>query len=235
MKYACNSANKIIAISKQTKDDIVNFIKINPEKIEVVYQSVSPVFFEKQIAEELRSKYYLPENFIVSVGTIEQRKNQLNILKAIHSAKIKIPVIFIGKPTSYKNELTRFISENKMEKQIVFLSDIPENDLAGLYQLANLSVYISVFEGFGLPVIESMANGCPVLTSNVSCLPETAGGAAVLCDPGNIYEIGELIRIHLVDELKRGELIQKGKERAQLFHPKNYSKKLISLYSEILS
>ena len=122
-----------------------------------------------------------------------------------------------------------------MAEKVSFLTDVPERDLAGIYKMATLSVYISVFEGFGLPVIESMASGCPVITSNVSCLPETAGGAAVLCDPENIFEIGELIKIHLEDKKKRTELIQKGKERAQLFHPENYSKKLISLYSEILS
>ena len=235
VKYACNSANKIIAISKQTKDDIVNFIKINPDKIEVIHQSISSVFFENYTSEDLITKYSLPEKYILSVGSIEQRKNQLNLLKAIHSAKIKTPLIFVGKPTSYKNELIQFISENKMAEKVSFLTDVPERDLAGIYKMATLSVYISVFEGFGLPVIESMASGCPVITSNVSCLPETAGGAAVLCDPENIFEIGELIKIHLEDKKKRTELIQKGKERAQLFHPENYSKKLISLYSEILS
>ena len=115
-----------------------------------------------------------------------------------------------------------------------FLNLLPEEDLAGIYQLAELSVYISVFEGFGLPVIESMACGCPVLTSNVSCLPETAEGAAMLCDPSDAEDIGEKLKELLENRLISDEFIQKGKSRAALFHPEIYSKKLISLYSGIL-
>ncbi len=234
VKYACNSAKKIIAISQQTKDDIIEYFKIDPEKIEVIYQSVSPRFYERQECEHLVSKYNLPNNFILSVGTIEQRKNQLSILKAIYSEQIKNTVIYVGKPTLYSAELLKFITENKMELQVKFLNDISEKDLAGLYQLASLSVYISVFEGFGLPVIESLASGCPVITSNVSCLPETAGGAAILCDPENIMEIGAKIKLLLEDDSFRNEMIQKGTERAKLFHPEKYSQNLISLYSDIL-
>ncbi|MCF6358213.1 MAG: glycosyltransferase family 4 protein [Draconibacterium sp.] len=234
VKYACNSAKKIIAISQQTKDDIIEYFKIDPEKIEVIYQSVSPRFYERQECEHLVSKYNLPNNFILSVGTIEQRKNQLSILKAIYSEQIKNTVIYVGKPTLYSAELLKFITENKMELQVKFLNGISEKDLAGLYQLASLSVYISVFEGFGLPVIESLASGCPVITSNVSCLPETAGGAAILCDPENIMEIGEKIKLLLEDDSFRNEMIQKGTERAKLFHPEKYSQNLISLYSDIL-
>ena len=120
-----------------------------------------------------------------------------------------------------------------MQKQVIILSNIPETDLAGLYRLAFLSIYTSLFEGFGLPVIESMACGCPVITSNVSCLPETAGDAAILCDPHNSRELGLQIERVLADENLRQELIRKGKERAQIFHPKNYSEKLISLYEKI--
>lgn len=234
VKYACNSAKKIIAISQQTKDDIIEFFKIEPDKIEVVYQSVSPRFYEKYDCEYLVSKYDLPDSFILSVGTIEQRKNQLSILKALHSAQLENTVVFVGKPTLYSAELLKFITENEMESQVKFLNNISRKDLAGLYQLASLSVYISVFEGFGLPVIESMASGCPVITSNVSCLPETAGDAAVLCNPENTTEIGEKIKLLLENNDFRNEIIHKGTKRAKLFHPEKYSQNLISLYSEII-
>lgn len=235
VKYACESAQKIIAISQQTKDDIVRFFDVKPEKIEVIYQSVSPVFFESTNTENLRSKYNLAENFILSVGTLEPRKNQLSVLKALCTEKIDIQTIFIGKPTSYEKKLQRFIAENKMEKQVQFLNNVPESDLAGLFRLAKCSVYISHFEGFGLPVIESMAAGCPVITSNVSCLPETAGGAAVLCSPGDFGELGFQIKSLLENETLRNDLIQKGFERAKLFHPEYFSEKMISLYTGILS
>lgn len=235
VKYACLSADKIIAISNQTKKDIIQYLNIDPNKIEVVYQSISPKYFKKQKSIDLVSKYNLPERFIISVGTIEQRKNQLSILKAIHRAQLGITVVFVGKPTLYSASLLKFITENKMENQVKFLNNITRKNLARLYQQASLSVYISVFEGFGLPVIESMASGCPVITSNVSCLPETAGNAAVLCDPKNIDEIGEKIKFLLENNSFRNEIIQRGMVRAKLFHPKNYSQNLISLYSGILS
>lgn len=235
VKYACNSAQRIIAISNQTKNDIVQYFKIDPNKIEVIYQSVSPKFFNPAETQNLKLKYKLADNFVLAVGTIEPRKNQLSVLKAIQTKKIETQVIFVGKPTNYSFELLRFISENKMEEQVKFLNNIPRKDLVGLYQMANLSVYISVYEGFGLPVIESMACGCPVITSNVSCLPETAGDAAVLCTPEDFNSLGVQIKKIMEDELFRNDLIRKGKERAKIFHPEFFSKKMISLYTDILS
>jgi glycosyltransferase involved in cell wall biosynthesis len=235
VKYACTSADRVIAISNQTKEDIIQYFQINPEKIKVIYQSISPRYFENQKRDHLLSKYNLPEKFILAVGTIEHRKNQLSILQAIRSAQLETTVVFVGKPTLYSAELLKYITENKMESQVKFLNNISGKNLAGLYKLASLSVYISVFEGFGLPVIESMASGCPVITSNVSCLPATAGGAAILCDPENITEIGEKIKLLLEDTPFKTEIIQKGIERAKSFHPEKYSQNLISLYSEIIS
>jgi glycosyltransferase involved in cell wall biosynthesis len=236
VKYACHSADKIIAISKQTKHDIETFFHVPPEKVELIYQPVSPVFFGKQNVAEIRTKYHLPEKFILSVGTIEPRKNQLALLQALQSKEIKVPVVFVGKQTSsYMTELNRFIKENELGTRITFLSNIPEADLAALYQTATLSVYISVFEGFGLPVIESMACGCPVVTSSVSVLPETAGDAAVLCNPAKVEEIAQKVALLLENKNFRNEIIEKGKQRSILFHPENYAQKLISLYAKILN
>jgi glycosyltransferase involved in cell wall biosynthesis len=236
VKYACYSANKIIAISRQTKHDIETFFHVPPEKVELIYQPVSQVFFEEQNGTEIRKKYHLPEKFILSVGTLEPRKNQLALLQALQSKEIKVPVVFVGKQTtSYMAEMNRFIEENEMDSQVKFLSNISEADLAALYQTAILSVYISVFEGFGLPVIESMASGCPVVTSSVSVLPETAGEAAVLCNPAKIEEIAQKVALLLEDEKFRNEIVEKGKQRSNLFHPENYAQKVIFLYTEILN
>ncbi len=235
VKYACSAATKILAISQQTKEDIIDFMGANAEKIEVIHQAISPIFFEKADTSRIKEKYKLPAEFILSVGTIEERKNQLSIVKALLQQNLKIPVIFVGNPTSYCNDIHKYIAEKNIEKQVIFLRNIPEKDLAAIYQLASLSIYISVFEGFGLPVIESVACGCPVITSNVSCLPETAGNAAVLCQPENIEELGNNIQKAINDNDFRNELIRKGKARAEEFQPKNYVEKLISLYEEISS
>lgn len=233
VKYACSAATKVLAISEQTKQDIIDFIGINADKIEVIHQAISPLFFEPADTQRVKEKYKLPENFILSVGTIEERKNQLSILKALQLQNLDIPLVMIGNPTSYCNDIHKYIAEKNIQKQVVFLKNIPERDLAAIYQLANLSIYISVFEGFGLPVIESMACGCPVITSNVSCLPETAGDAAVLCTPENIEELSENIQKVLIDATFRNDLIKKGTARAENFRPEKYVEKLISLYSEI--
>ena len=235
MKYAFAAATKIVAISNQTRKDIIHFFDVNPDKTEVIHQSISPMFFEPKNTNDLIQRYQIPKKFILSVGTIEHRKNQLSLLKALHNAKIDVPVVFVGNPTIYSADLLKFISENKMDEQVKFLSNIPENDLAGLYQKASLSVYISLFEGFGLPVIESMASGCPVITSNVSCMPETAGDAALFCEPTNTKEIADKIKQILGNESVRKDLILKGNERAKQFHPSFFSEKMISLYTETLS
>lgn len=234
VKYACETANKIIAISEQTRDDIIRFFLVNPDKIEVIYQSVSPVFYEKQETEKLRNKYKLPLRFILSVGSLEPRKNQLAILKAIKAGNLDTSVVFVGKHTSYFNKMKQFIDANGLEKQVFFLPHIDDAELAGLYQMATLSVYISFFEGFGLPVIEAMASGCPVITSNVSCLPETAGDAALLCSPGDFAGLGKNIRMILENEGQRNNLIFKGNERAAKFHPQLFAEKMIDLYSTVL-
>lgn len=235
VKYACHSADKIIAISRQTKHDIETFFHVPSEKVELIYQPVSPVFYEKQNVTEILKKYHLSEKFILSVGTLEPRKNQLALLQALQSKEIKLPVVFVGKQTtSYMTEMKRFLEENEMGSQVQFLSNIPESELAALYQTAVLTVYISVFEGFGLPVIESMACGCPVVTSSVSVLPETAGDAAVLCNPAKVEEIAQKILLLLENEDFSNKIIEKGVQRANLFHPEHYAQKLISLYTEIL-
>lgn len=234
VKYACQAADKIIAISRQTKNDVETFFQVSSEKVEVIYQPVAAIFFEKQDISKVFKKYNLPEKYILSVGTIEPRKNQLALLEALRKSKIETPVIFIGKPTFYLSELKKYIAENKMENQVFFLTGLAEKELVTLYQNALLSVYISVFEGFGLPVIESMASGCPVLTSSVSCLPETAGEAAVLCDPSDVEDVAEKLKTLLENESFRKQIIQKGVERAKIFHPEIYAQKLNSLYTNLL-
>lgn len=234
-QHACRVADRVIAISSQTRDDIVDFIGIDPAKIEIIHQAISPVFFQEADTSRVKERYGLPEHFLLAVGTIEERKNQLAILKAMVQRKIDLPLVLVGNATSYCNDLHHFVEENKLEKQIIFLRNIPEADLAAVYRMASVSVYISVFEGFGLPVIESMASACPVITSDVSCLPETAGGAAVLCSPTDVEKLGECIDRLLNDSAFRNEMVQKGLKRAEEFQPQKHVDRLLSLYSELIS
>ncbi|NQU87229.1 MAG: glycosyltransferase family 4 protein [Mariniphaga sp.] len=235
IKYACDVTNRIVAISNQTRDDIIHFLDIDPSKIDVVFQGISPRFYSNEEADfsVLKRKYNLPDRYILSVGTIELRKNQMNILKGMLSSNINIPLVLVGKPTQYAIKLSEFASKNGMERNVIILNEVSDEELPSLYQNAQMLVYISEFEGFGLPIIEAMASGCPVLTSNKSCMPETGADAAKYCDPLNIEEVGELMSNILNNEKLRNQLIEKGKKRAQEFTYEKTSAALFEIYNKV--
>ena len=144
-KNACKSADKIIAISEQTKRDIIQFFGTEASKIEVIYQSCNPAFTVKNTSEQLqkiKEKYQLPEQYILNVGTIEERKNALLILKALKHTASGIKLVIIGKETAYAQQLKSFLKKNQMEERIIFLQNIDFADLPGIYQLAKVFVYL---------------------------------------------------------------------------------------------
>ena len=236
-RNSCNRANKIIAISNQTKADLVSYFNIDPQKIEVVYQSCNSLFYDRVTEDEkslIRLKYNLPNEFILNVGTIERRKNQLSILQGIFNEKIATPVVFIGKATEYINDLYQFILKSGLQKQVIFLHHTTDNELRTIYQMAKVMIYPSFFEGFGLPVLEAQASGCPVITSNISSLPEAGGEGALYVNPRDISEIGKVISRTLSDNQLREELIKKGAENAELFSDKLVAERLVRLYKSLL-
>jgi len=237
-RSSCQSATKIIAISNQTRIDLITYFGIEPGKIEVIYQSCDNRFYDKisdVIKASVRLKFNLPEKFILSVGTIEQRKNQLVILKAVAKEKLEIEVVILGKPTDYVNELKHFMKEYGMHKQVRFLQNTTTEELQAIYQMAEVMVYPSFFEGFGLPVLEAQASGCPVITSNISSLPEAGGDGALYIDPENISDIGHTISAVLSSKEFRNELILKGKDNAELFREKFVAKRLMDFYNTVVN
>jgi len=237
-RHACRVADRIHAISQQTKQDIVKYFHIPEEKIEVVYQSINPVFYEKfedELKNKIREKYQLPEKFILTVGTIEPRKNLMNLLEGMVSAKVAIPLVVIGKTTVYRQKAEAYISEHKDLLNVIFLSGIEDDELAALYQMASLTIYPSTFEGFGLPVAEAQACGCPVITSNTSSLPEAGGDAAKYIDPKNPDEIGQAINSVLKDNEMCESMILKGIINARRFTPENFAIKMNQLYNTVLN
>jgi glycosyltransferase involved in cell wall biosynthesis len=235
---ACRRATKILAISQQTKTDLIELLGVNPEKIEVIYQSCNKLFYERVDTaqkEAVRKKYGLPEKFVLCVGTIEQRKNQLAILEGVVLEKLEIPVVLLGKPTTYKMQLDEFINESGIRKQLVFLHNTDASELQAIYQMAEIMVYPSFYEGFGLPVLEAQASGCPVITSNVSSMPEAGGEGAIYINPGNSAEIGLAIRNILTNSHLRNDLIQKGTANAQLFNDQLVAEKLMNLYKSLVN
>lgn len=237
-RHACEVATKIHAISQQTKLDLISFFHIPENKIEVIYQTVNPLFFNvlpevKKL--EVLKKYALPGQFLLSVGTIEQRKNLVTLLEAMLISKINMPLVVVGKPTGYKDKVQKMISEHSGALKVHFLTGVNNRELQALYQSAMALVYPSVFEGFGLPVAEAQASGCPVITSNVSSLPEAGGNAALYCDPEKPEEIGRAIENLMSDPALRKTLIANGNLNAQRFTQENYARQLRQLYNSVLN
>ncbi|KEY19946.1 glycosyltransferase family 4 protein [Kaistella antarctica] len=234
-KKAVEQADLIIAISDQTKRDIIQYLKVPEEKIRVIYQGCHHAFKENQSEEFLTStkeKYNLPKRFILNVGTIEERKNLLNIVKAINGTKI--PLVVIGKKTKYFNKVKKYLVKNKLENQVQFLENVSIEELAAIYKLADLFVYPSLFEGFGIPVIEALFSETPVITSNVSCLPEAGGPDAAYIDPTNFEDIKAKISFLWNNESERKRRARKGVQFVQKFKDESIAKEMMNAYQSLL-
>ncbi len=241
-RNACEHADKIIAISKQTKEDIIEFYKIPENKIVVCYQSCNTAFgVEIKEIEKLRikKKYNLPDQFFLYVGSVIERKNLLIICKAINAIKNKlnIPLVVIGEGGRYKNEVKKFIASNGLNEKIIFLSENysfdSSSDFPAIYQQALCMIYPSIFEGFGIPVLEALWSMIPVITSNVSCLPEAGGNAALYVDPMNTEQMANAVLQMATDNNLRNELIDKGWQHAQNFTQQKCAKAVMDVYKDL--
>jgi len=198
-KHACKIADKIIAISKQTADDCIQFLEADPNKIEIAYQSCDSIFFTAKKDEEISKKYGLPEKFILNIGTIEARKNLLNLIKTLPHIDNKVSLVAIGKKTPYTAIIEAYIKENNLTHRVKLMHNVPFRDFPEMYAAASAFVYPSVFEGFGIPVLEALAAGTPVATSNLSSMPEVGGNAALYFNPYNIEDMADKINMLLRD------------------------------------
>ena len=247
-RYACEQADKIIAISDQTRQDIINFYKIPAEKIDICWQSCSPLFGVRANEEEkkrISRKYELPPEFFLSVGSVVDRKNLLNVCKAFFLLRndLDIPLVVIGDGGKYKQKVKDFILQHDLEKKIIFLSERKEaetdpgflstHDLALIYQLAVAMIYPSFYEGFGLPVLESLWSRLPVITSNVSCLPEVAGPGALCVDPNSAEDIAEAIKKVYTDKELVADMIEKGIQHTDRFTPEKYAASVMDVYKSL--
>ena len=234
-KYACNAATRIIAISEQTKKDIIDFYSIPAEKIDVVYQGCNPVFLNKaNNIEEIKKKYDLPSRFMLTVGTIEKRKNLLTILKAMSTANIETPLVVVGKPTKYINQVEEFIKSKKL-KNIHILNYVPLEDLPALYQAAILFLYPSIFEGFGIPVLEAISSGTPVITTNYGCFREAGGDTSIYVNPEDPDEMAKAITEIITDAEQQKQMINAGYKHAEKFRDIVIANELMKVYKKALA
>lgn len=234
-KYAAHKADLVIAISEQTKKDIVTYLKINPDKIKVIYQGCAPVFKEaisSEFIELTRAKYQLPTNYILNVGTIEKRKNVLSVIKAIK--EIDIQLVIIGKKTAYFTEINKYISENNLENKVIFLENLELKELAAIYRMASIFLYPSIFEGFGIPIIEALYSKTPVITSKGGCFAEAGGENSIYIDALNTMELRIELENLLFDSEKREIMKLRGFEFVQKFNDDKIAENWIETYNEVL-
>jgi len=201
-KKQINSADKIISVSQSTKNDIVNIYKIPDYKIEVIYSGIDEKFklLDKTLPkfEEIRKKYALPKKFILYFGKLEPRKNILNIIKAFELIKPKIPelnLVIAGEKGWLYKDLNKLIELSLVKNSIFLTGKIEENDKIYIYNLAEIFIYPSFFEGFGFPPLEAMACGLATIVSNQTSLPEIVNNSALTINPFKIKEISQAIEI----------------------------------------
>ena len=232
-KSSCERADKIIAISEQTKQDIISFFKIPKEKIEVVYQGCNYIFQKKAANfKGIITKYKLPKKFLLYVGSIEERKNLLTLLKTL-TLLPKQKLVVIGNGKSYKKKCIKYIENNNLVNRVFFLSKIPLEDMAAIYQNAEMLIYPSVFEGFGIPILEALYSKIPVITSKGSCFYESGGPESIYINPLCHKEIKQAIVQIQKYPNKRNQVIAEGFKHAKKFNDINIAKNIISVYEKI--
>jgi Glycosyltransferase len=248
--YACVNSDKIIAISQQTKRDLIEFYGAPQNKIEVCYQSCNPAFgIEVSAAEKerVRAFYKLPEDFFLYVGSVIERKNLLAICKALFLLRHEntLPLVVIGDGGKYLQQVKDFILQHGLLQKVIFLSHQNEAkrsqafksaaDFPAIYQLATAMIYPSFFEGFGIPVLEALFSRLPVITSNVSCLPEAGGNAAYYVDPNKAEDIAEGMKRICTDAVLAEGMKEKGWQHAQCFTTDKCAAAVMEVYQKIMS
>jgi glycosyltransferase involved in cell wall biosynthesis len=225
---ACKRADTIIATSASTKNDIVHYFGTDATKIGVVYQSCNDLFINPSSMQYDLSHFHLPEQYILSVGTIEDRKNQLLILEAIKETDLHL--VLIGKQKAYTEKLKAFMTQNQMAHRIHFIENASNEALIEIYHKASVFVYPSFYEGFGIPILEAMALGVPVIASNTSSLPEVGGDAVLYFNPNRAEDLNTALSSILNNAAFKNSLILKGKNQAQLFSKEKMAQQLMTIY-----
>ena len=230
----------IITVSNFTKQEIIRYMDYPEEKISVIYNAVDHNLYkvyDAHILQATKKKFDLEDHFLLFVGSIEPRKNLLNLLKAYHllskDIKKNHPLVLVGFKGWENKEIMQEIEKEK--EHIRYLGYLSDMELAYVYNLATLFIYPSLYEGFGIPPLEAMACGTAVIASNTTSLPEACGNAAEYIVPLDSTDIAEKIRYILSDSSKRDILIEKGLEHVKLFTWDKAAKEHIQVFEQVLS
>ncbi|MBI4039331.1 glycosyltransferase family 4 protein [Candidatus Daviesbacteria bacterium] len=238
-KLSLQSARAVVTDSDASKSDIVKFLKVAPQKIFSIHLAPSPIFSRISDQSQLdaaRQKYQLPASYILYVGDVSYNKNLPRLLEAI--ADLDVNLVMVGQAVADETvaetkELMTKINQLGLKERVWRLGFVADEDLVAIYNLAGCLVLPSLAEGFGLPVLEAMATGCPVVTSNISSMAEIAGAAAILVDPNDTKNISWGIR-EVLDRDKGEALREKGAEQVKKFSWDKTAQATVKVYRQVL-
>ena len=241
MRMSARRARRILTVSQASRDDIVHFLGVPADKIDVIPNAIDEDLIslagDADVAR-VRERYQLHAPFVLYTGNIKPHKNVDRLIEAFSLLRQRRPgdvtLVIIGDEASKYPKLRRLVHRHQLHKHVRFLGFVPDATMAALYRLASVFVFPSLYEGFGLPPLEAMALGTPVITSNVSSLPEVVGDAAVLIDPGSPASIADALARVLDDEALRAELIRRGHERVKAFSWARSAARTREVYAQAL-
>jgi len=236
-KKACENADIIIAVSQQTKEDIISFYATAPEKIHVIaptwdsdYEINIPIIY----LEEIRTKYALPEQYIIYVGALHKRKNLANLIAAYHQSRLQdISLIIVSDGGDDEENIRKTIQQLHLEENVFIMNGIPNYELIAFYKMASLCVYPSLYEGFGMPIMEAMYMGIPVTASNIPTTREVGGDFILYFDPYDIAMMAETLYKAIHDSPWRDTTIPKAQSHIQKFSPKHCAESIVKLYGSL--
>ena len=231
-------ADHVVVNCEFTKRELIEAYRVPAEKVTVAYPGVDPKSFYPRSAkdkEEIKRKYGIAKPFLLFLGTLEPRKNVPAILKAYAdlSNRRDFNLVLAGKKGWLSEEIFRTVADLGLEEDVIFTGYVPEEDRPRLMSAAEVFVFPSFFEGFGMPVVEAQACGTPVVTSNTTSLPEAAGEGAVLVDPKNVSQLTRALEEVLSSESRRKELVKKGLANAHRFDWNDSAQKLIEIFNSL--
>jgi glycosyltransferase involved in cell wall biosynthesis len=236
-RRACFDADVVIAVSECTKRDIVGFFNVPEDKVRVVYQSCHPQF-RREVPEERRKevlkRYGFPEKFILFVGSIEQRKNLLLAVKALRLIPENVHLVAIGKSTSYQREVECYTRESGLQSRVHIFNGFPFEEFPSVFRSAEVFVYPSFFEGFGIPVIEALWSGTPVVAATGSCLEEAGGPDSFYVDPSDEVGLADRINQILGDPGLALSMSERGKRYVRRFDPELIAGGIEAIYRSLL-
>jgi glycosyltransferase involved in cell wall biosynthesis len=236
---AARRATRVMTVSESSKRDILRYVQIPPDKVDVIYNAYDERFGVEPKEEDVvrvRERYQLHDEFVLYAGNVKPHKNLERLIQAFDLVRKRgldhLKLVLIGDEISKYAALRRAVHRHRLHQYVRFLGYLPEQTLAVMYRLAGVFVFPSLYEGFGLPPLEAMASGTPVVTSNVSSLPEVAGDAAVLVDPYDPGAIADGIHRVLTDEGLRRDLRRRGLARAHQFSWEQSVRRVREIYGE---